>query len=98
MMSLSIYKQGLAKRKLSLLYISFICLFILPDCKAQRLDTTTYFAPVMIDEIVIRASENGFDIKEFIQRIKEDTTFYKAFRSMHLVTYNAENKIQVFEK
>lgn len=94
----NLHKKNFRGWNLFLFHISALCLLIVPDCKAQRLDTTTYFAPVMIDEIVIRASENGFDIKDFIQRIKEDTTFYKAFRSMHLVTYNAENSIQVFEK
>ncbi|WP_118972753.1 LolA-like protein [Taibaiella koreensis] len=65
---------------------------------AQVLDTNTYFAPILIDEVIIKSSDNGFDIKDFIERIKNDTTFYKAFRSMHLVTYNAENDIRVFEK
>jgi len=83
--------------KLSILICFFVCTNYAVST-AQRLDTLTYFAPVTIDEVVIRASENGFDIKDFIQRIKEDTTFYKAFRSMHLVTYNAENDILVFEK
>jgi len=64
---------------------------------AQKLDTT-YFAPILIDEVIINASDKGFDIKEFIERIRTDTTFYKAFRSMHLATYNADNNIKVFEK
>ncbi len=66
--------------------------------KAQVLDSNTYFAPILIDEVIINSSANGFDIKEFIERIKNDTTFYKAFRTMHLVTYNAENDIKIFEK
>ena len=65
---------------------------------AQRKDTTVFIQPVMIDEVVINASENGLDLKEFIERIKTDTTFYKAFRTMHLVTYNAENDIKIYEK
>ena len=65
---------------------------------AQRKDTTVFIQPVLIDEVVINASENGLDLKEFINRIKTDTTFYKAFRTMHLVTYNAENDIKIYEK
>jgi len=65
---------------------------------AQVLDTNSYFAPILIDEVIIKSSDKGFDIKDFIERIKNDTTFYKAFRSMHLVTYNAENDIRIFEK
>ncbi len=66
--------------------------------QAQKIDSFTYFTPIVIDEVVIRASENGFNIKDFIQRIKEDTTFYKAFKSMRLETYNAENDIKIFER
>lgn len=65
--------------------------------KAQVLDTNSYFAPILIDEVIINSSKT-FDIKEFIERIKNDTTFYKAFRTMHLVTYNAENYIKIYEK
>ncbi len=65
---------------------------------AQRKDTTVFIQPIMIDEVVINASENGLNLKEFIERIKTDTTFYKAFRTMHLVTYNAENDIRIYEK
>lgn len=68
------------------------------QARAQVLDTNTYFAPILIDEVIIKSSDKGFDIKDFIERIKNDTTFYKAFRSMHLATYNADNNIKVFEK
>lgn len=72
-----------------------VCYF---PAKSQVLDTNSYFAPILIDEVIINSSSKGFDIKEFIERIKNDTTFYKAFRTMHLVTYNAENDIRIFEK
>lgn len=78
--------------------IAICCIIPVSKVHAQVLDTNTYFAPILIDEVVISASKKGFDIKEFIERIKNDTTFYKAFRTMHMVTYNAENDIKVFEK
>lgn len=65
---------------------------------AQVLDTNTYFAPILIDEVIVNSNKDGFNIGDFINRIKTDTTFYKAFRSMHLVTYNAENDVRIFEK
>lgn len=52
----------------------------------------------MIDEVIIKSSDKGFNVGDFIERIKNDTTFYKAFRTMHLVTYNAENDIRIYEK
>jgi len=65
---------------------------------AQDTDTAAFTAPVTIDEVVIRAQQNGFDIRSFIDLIRRDTTFYKAFRSMHLVSFNAENDIRVFDR
>jgi hypothetical protein len=51
-----------------------------------------------MDEVVITAQQHGFDVQTFIELIKNDTTFYKAFRSLHLVTFNATNNIEVFDK
>lgn len=68
------------------------------DAHAQSYDSSIFSQPIMMDEVVIRASKTGFDIKDFINIIKNDTTFYKAFRTLHLVTYNADNDIQVYGK
>lgn len=72
---------------------NFLPFFVL----GQTRDTSTYIYPITIDEVIIRATRNGFDINDFIRVIKEDTTFYKAFKSLHLVTYNAENQIDVLD-
>ena len=85
-------------RPLLYCFVLLVSLFGINKTSGQVLDTTTYFAPITIDEVIVRSSQEGFDIGEFINRIKNDTTFYKAFRSMHLVTYNADNNIQIFEK
>ncbi len=50
---------------------------------------------VVLEEAVIRSD---LDIETFIKMIQEDTTYYKAFRSLRLVTYNATNDIQVYDK
>lgn len=84
--------------KYQLFIISIALLLFVQKSEGQVLDSTTYFAPITIDEVIVNSSRNGFDINGFIERIKNDTTFYKAFRSMHLATYNADNNIQVYEK
>lgn len=72
---------------------------IFPDFSfAQERDTAAFSQPVKLDEVVIRAEGNGFNVQNFIRIIKEDTTFYKAFRSMHLETFNASNDIEVYNK
>lgn len=75
-----------------------LTIFGAPKLTAQVMDTHTYFAPILIDTVIIRAGNEGFDINAFIERIKSDTTFYKAFKSMRLVTYNADNDIKVYDK
>lgn len=87
----------LSKTLYKMLLTGIVFLSCYKSASTQVLDTSSYFAPILIDEVIINASET-FDIKEFIERIKNDTTFYKAFRTMHLVTYNAENDIRIFEK
>ena len=59
-------------------------------------DTGSMFkVPVQLDSIVVKS---GFDINAFIRRVKNDTTFYKAFKSMHLVPYTAANDIKAYDK
>lgn len=63
---------------------------------AQHYDTGSIFRqPVSLDSFVITS---GFDVNTFIRRVRSDTTFYKAFRSMHLVPYDAVNDIRVYDK
>jgi len=51
-----------------------------------------------MDDVVVSATRKGWDLQGFIRRVKTDTTFYKAFRSLHLVSYNAVNDIKVYDK
>jgi len=45
-----------------------------------------------LSEVVIR---NGFDVHKFLQRIKYDTTFYKAFRTLHILGFTSFNDIKM---
>lgn len=66
--------------------------------KAQTVDTSMYYMPVELDEVMVMAREDGFNVANFINIIKADTTFYKAFKTMHLRTYDADNNITVLDK
>jgi hypothetical protein len=61
----------------------------------QKTDTSVFSMPVELDTFV---AKSGFDINAFIRRVKNDTTFYKAFKSMRLVPYTAVNDINVLGK
>ena len=50
---------------------------------------------ITLSEIVVNRK---LDVASFIERIKQDTTFYKAFRSLHIVGYTSLNDIRMLDK
>lgn len=56
------------------------------------------FPQVHLNEVVIRSFPEGFGADDFIDIIQNDTTFYKAFKSLHLVTYSGIHDIKVLHK
>ena len=50
---------------------------------------------ITLSEVVVR---NGLDVQSFLQRVKNDTTFYKAFRSLHLLGFTSLNDIRMMNK
>lgn len=76
---------------------SIIFLFVLISVKTISQDTT-----VIIDEkrftlaeVVVR---NNLDYRFLLERIKEDTTFYKAFRNLRILGYSSYNDIKMLDK
>jgi len=47
---------------------------------------------ITLSEVVVN---NKLDVPAFIERIKNDTSFYKAFRNLHLLGYTAINDIRM---
>ncbi|MDQ2719171.1 MAG: hypothetical protein M3Z26_05355 [Bacteroidota bacterium] len=50
---------------------------------------------IRLSEIVVN---NKLDVASFIERVKDDTTFYKAFRNLRIVGYTALNDIRMLDK
>lgn len=48
-----------------------------------------------LSEAIVR---NNFDYKEVLQRIKEDTSFYKAFKTLRTIGYSSYNHIEMKNK
>lgn len=61
-------------------------------------DTSIFKYPIQMDEVVIAAKNDGWDVAGFIRRVQRDTTFYKAFKSMRVTSYTAANDIRVYNK
>src|SRR5688572_22556771 len=50
---------------------------------------------VTLKEVVVR---NNLNVAAFIERIKNDTTFYKAFRNLKVLGYTSLNDIRMLDK
>jgi hypothetical protein len=50
---------------------------------------------VSLPEVIVR---NNLNYKKLLQQIKDDTTFYKAFRNLHILNYSSYNNIQMLDK
>lgn len=57
---------------------------------------------VKVDENYITLSEivvnKNLDVASFIEKVKNDTTFYKAFRNLRVIGYKAINDIRMLDK
>ncbi len=63
---------------------------------AQQYDTSHHLdVPIQLDSFVVKA---GFNPRAFIRRVQTDTTFYKAFRSLHLVPFVAVSSFSAYDK
>jgi hypothetical protein len=50
---------------------------------------------ISLSEVVIRTDMN---VPRFIKQVKEDTTFYKAFRTLHVLGFTSWNDIRIKDK
>lgn len=53
---------------------------------------------ISLDEFVVSASEDGFDTEDFVNRVRRDTTFYKAFLNLKYFPHDVEGKVIVYLK
>jgi hypothetical protein len=61
----------------------------------DSLDTERLAKMVHLSEVIIRTDMN---IATFIERVKKDTTFYKAFRNLRVLGFTAWNDIRIRDK
>lgn len=74
---------------------AFFCFGICNICMAQSVGDST----VTVGKNIITLSEvvvnNKLNVPAFIERIKNDTSFYKAFRNLHILGFTAINDIRM---
>ena len=69
-------------------------LFLACTARGQQKDTIDGRV-VTLSEVIIRS---GTDVRGFIQRVKEDTSFYKAFKNLRVLQFSAINDIRMMDK
>jgi len=75
------------------LFIAFIffCAFANAQDTTIIIDNRKFTLP----EVVVR---NNLDYNKLLQQIKNDTTFYKAFRNLRILNYSSYNDIKMLDK
>ncbi len=80
----------------------FFCMLSAIVCPAQ--DTTLHKKDTAVEvgkktitlsEVVV---DNKLNVPSFINRIKNDSSFYKAFRNLHLLNFSSINDIRMMDK
>jgi hypothetical protein len=77
----------------------FIIISLFSLCHYAWAQDSSYIARhLQLDSIVISASRVNFDIPGFIKMVEDDTTFYKAFKNLRILSYTEENNIRILNK
>lgn len=75
------------------LYI--ITLFLYSGVFAQDSTVAVGSKVITLSTVVL---DNKLNVPAFIERIKNDTSFYKAFRNLHIINFSAINDIRMLDK
>ena len=76
-------------------YCLLISILITLQSNAQDTTVLVENQPFTLAEVVVR---NNFDYKKLLTQIKEDTTFYKAFRNLRVLGFSSYNDIKMMDK
>ncbi|MEO8404660.1 MAG: hypothetical protein ABI480_08700 [Chitinophagaceae bacterium] len=71
--------------------------FLALSCYAQQdsLDNQRLAKMIALSEVVVGTDIN---VPKFIERVKNDTTFYKAFRTLHILGFTSLNDVRITDK
>lgn len=76
-------------------YLFYVLLFTNTAIHAQDTSVIVDEHRFTLSEVVVR---NNFDYKKLLATIKEDTTFYKAFRNLRVIGFSSYNDIKMMDK
>ncbi|CAN5420212.1 hypothetical protein BH10BAC2_BH10BAC2_18540 [soil metagenome] len=78
-------------------YWIICCLTLTSFINTCAQDTTVIWdnQKITLPDAVVK---NNLDYKNILQRIKNDSTFYKAFRNLHIIEFSSYNDIRILNK
>jgi hypothetical protein len=80
-------------------FLFFFFVIFLPQLvfsqNEDSIDNARLSKMIQLTEVVVR---NKLDVQSFIQRVKKDTTFYKAFRNLRVLNFTSLNDIRMQDK
>ena len=83
------------------MYTKITCFFfaccLFTQSAAQRLDSSIFAAPIIMDTVVINAIEAGWDLSAFIKKMQTDTSFYSAFRTLRFSNYEQQTQLYAYD-
>jgi hypothetical protein len=89
-------RSGLHRRSGLMKYIFLILFVFLPAfIVAQDTSLVVDKKVITLKEVVVR---NNLDVPSFIDRVKKDTTFHKAFKNLRVLGFTALNDIRMMDK
>lgn len=53
---------------------------------------------IWLDSMTITAKKSGFDINNFIEMVREDTSFYQAFKNLRIISHDASHNQEFFNE
>ena len=76
---------------------AFFCLFFISSTFAQQKDTSITIGAkaITLSEVVVNSNLN---VASFIEKLKADTSFYKAFKNLRVLNFSAINDIRMNNK
>ena len=77
------------------IFILFLFMHTYVKCFSQQETDTVGKKIITLSEVVIN---NRLNVPAFIERIKNDSSFYKAFRNLHILGFTALNDIRMMNK
>ena len=53
---------------------------------------------IFLDDVVISEENNGFNVEDFVEYVKQDTTFYMGFKHLRYYSHTYESELNIFDE